>query len=70
VNFLEVVMDQGKIEIKEDKVVEVLNWPTPRMVRNVRKFLELTNYYRWFIKKFVALTKPLNMLIRKDEKWR
>jgi len=70
VNFLGVVIDQGKIEMEEDKVVKVLNWPIPRMVRDIRKFLELANYYRWFIKNFVALAKPLNMLTRKDEKWK
>jgi len=40
------------------------------MVRDVRKFLGLANYYRQFIKNFAALAKPLNMLTRKDEKWR
>ena len=68
VNFLGVVMGQGKIEMEEEKVEGVLNWPIPRTVRDVRKFLELANYYRWFIKNFVALAKPLNMLTRKDEK--
>ena len=68
VNFLGVVMGQGKIEMEEDKVVGVLNWPIPKTVRDVRKFLGLTNYYRQFIKNFAAVTKPLNMLMRKDEK--
>ena len=70
VNFLGVVMGQGKIEMEEDKVVGVLNWPIPKMVRDVRKFLGFANYYRRFIKNFAALTKPLNMLTRKDKKWR
>ena len=48
----------------------VLNWPIPKMVRDVRKFLGLINYYRQFIKNFAALAKPLNMLTRKDKKWR
>jgi len=39
-------MGQGKIEMKEDKVAEVLNWPVSKTVRNVRKFLGLANYYR------------------------
>ena len=39
-------MGQGKIEIEEDKVVGVLNWPIPKMIRDVRKFLGLANYYR------------------------
>jgi len=51
-------------------VAGVLNWPMLRMVRDVRKFLGLANYYKQFIKNFAALTKPLNMLTRKDEKWR
>ena len=46
VNFLEVIMGQEKMEIEEDKVVGVLNWPTPKIVRDVRKFLGLANYYR------------------------
>jgi len=70
VNFLGVVMGQGKIEIEENKVAGVLNWPTPRTVRDVRKFLGLANYYRQFIKNFAAFAKPLNMLTRKDEKWK
>jgi len=61
-------MGQGKIEMEEDKVAGVLNWPILRMVRDVRKFLGLVNYYRWFIKNFAALAKPLNMLTRKEEK--
>jgi len=70
VNFLGVIMGQGKIEMEENKVVGVLNWPVPKTVRDVRKFLGLANYYRQFIKNFAALARPLNMLTRKDEKWR
>jgi len=55
VNFLGVVMGQGKIEMEEDKVTGVLNWPIPKMVRDVRKFLGLANYYRRFVKDFAKL---------------
>jgi len=70
VNFLGVVMGQGKIEMEEEKVEGVLNWLVPKMIRDIRKFLGLANYYRWFIKDFAALAKPLNVLTRKDEKWK
>ena len=46
VNYLGVVIDQGKIEIEEEKMVRVLNWPVPKTVRDIRKFLGLANYYR------------------------
>jgi len=68
VNFLGVIMDQGKIEMEEEKVEGVLNWPVSKTVRDVRKFLELANYYRWFVKNFATLAKPLNMLTRKEVK--
>jgi len=55
VNFLGVVMGQGKIEIEEEKVAGVLNWLTPKTVRDVRKFLGLANYYRQFVKNFAKL---------------
>jgi len=45
-NFLGVVMGQGRIKMEENKVVGVLNWPVSKMVRDVRKFLGLANYYR------------------------
>jgi len=70
VNFLGVVMGEGKVEMEEDKVAGVLNWPIPKMVRDVRKFLGLANYYRHFIKDFAKLAQSLNNLTRKEEKWR
>jgi len=70
VNFLGVVMGQGKIEIEKNQVAGVLNWPVPKMVRDVRKFLGLANYYRQFVKDFAKLARPLNNLTKKDEKWR
>ena len=70
VNFLEVVMGQWRIEMEEDKVAGVLNWPVPKMVRDVRKFLGLANYYRQFVKDFAKLARPLNNLTRKEEKWK
>ena len=70
VNFLGVIIGQGKIEMEKDKVAGVLNWPIPKTVRDVRKFLGLVNYYRQFVKDFAKLAQLLNNLIRKEEKWK
>jgi len=70
VNFLGVVIGQGKIEMEKDKVAGVLNWPVPKTVKDVRKFLGLANYYRQFVKDFAKLARPLNNLTRKEEKWK
>jgi len=70
VNFLGVVMGEGKIEMEEDKVAGVLNWPALKMVKDVRKFLGLANYYRRFVKDFAKIARPLNNLTRKEEQWK
>jgi len=68
VPFLGVVIEEGKVEMEEDKVEGVLKWPTPQCVRDVRKFLGLANYYRCFVKNFAKVALPMNQLTRKNEK--
>jgi len=38
--------------MEKEKVDRVLSWPEPRNTKDVRKFLDLANYYRRFIKDF------------------
>ena len=47
--FLGVVIGSNGIEMEKEKVDEVLSWPEPKNIKDVRKFLGLTNYYRRFI---------------------
>ena len=68
--FLGVVIGPKGVEIQKEKVEGVLNWLTPRNVKEIQKFLGLANYYRQFIKDFVKLTVLLHVLVRKEKKWR
>jgi len=45
VGFLGVVIGLDRIKIEEEKVKGVLDWPTPKCVENMQKFLRLVNYY-------------------------
>ena len=45
VRFLEVVIGLEGIKIKEEKVKDVLDWLTPKCVKDIQKFLGLVNYY-------------------------
>ena len=47
----------------------VLDWPTPKGVKNVQKFLGLANYYQQFIKDFASIARPLHNMVRKNQKW-
>jgi len=68
VEFLGVVISPKGEEIQKKKVEGVLNWPVPRNIKEVQKFLGLANYYRRFIKDFARIAAPLHMLVRKEQK--
>ena len=68
IGFLGVVIGPNRIEIEMEKVNRVLSQPEPKNIKDVRKFLGLVNYYRRFIKDFAQVTRPMNVLMRKDIK--
>ena len=41
----------------------------PKSVKDVQKFLGLANYYRWFVKDFAKIARPLHEMTRKENKW-
>ena len=69
VGFLGVVIGPGGIKMEEEKVKGVLEWPTPKSVKDIQKFLELENYYCRFIEGFAMVARPLHDLVKKDKKW-
>ena len=69
VGFLGVIIGPEGIKMEEDKVKGVLDWSTPKCVKNVQKFLGLANYYCQFIKDFASITRPLYDMVKKDQKW-
>ena len=69
IDFLGLVIGSGEIKMQEKKVAEVLEWPRPKTVKDVQRFLGLANYYRQFVKDFAKIAKPMRKLVRKDKKW-
>jgi len=69
IRFLGIVIGSNGIEIEAENVDGVLSWSELKNVKDVRKLLGLTNYYRRFIKDFAQVARPMNVLTRKDVKW-
>ena len=69
VEFLEVVIGPEGIKMEEEKIKRILEWPTPKSVKDVQKFLGLANYYHRFIEGFTTVARPLHDLVKKDKKW-
>ena len=55
--------------MEKEKVEEVVDQPVLRSIKNMQKFLKLENYYKWFIKDFTKIAKPLHEMTRKDMKY-
>jgi len=69
IGFLEVIIGPNGIEIEKEKVDGVLSWLEPKNIKDIRKFLDLANYYRRFIKDFSQVARLMNVLTRKNVKW-
>ena len=59
-------MGLERIKIEKEKMKGVLNWLTLKEVKDVQKFLELTDYYWQFIKNFITTARLLHNLVKKD----
>ena len=67
--FLGVIIGEDRVRIEKEKVQGVIEWPVPRSMKDVQKFLELANYYRQFVKDFAKIAKLLYKIMRKETKW-
>ena len=69
VGFLGVVIGPEGIKIEEEKMKGVLEGPILKCVKDVQKFLGLSNYYHQFIEGFALIARPLHDLVKKNQKW-
>lgn len=53
----------------ESKISVIREWPVPKTLKDVKKFLGISGYYRKLIKNFSEIAEPLNALQRKQMKF-
>jgi len=69
VGFLGVIIGEDRVRMEKEKIQGVIEWLVPRSTKDVQKFLGLANYYKWFVKDFARIAKPLHEMMRKETKW-
>jgi Reverse transcriptase (RNA-dependent DNA polymerase) len=69
IEFLGVRVSEGTVHMDDVKVEKVRKWSPPSNVTEVRKFLGFTGYYRYFIKDYSKIAKPLLLLTHNTTPW-
>lgn len=54
------------VAVETEKIRCIMEWPKPRNVKGVRRFLGLMGYYWKFVKNYGKIAKPLTELTKKD----
>ncbi|KAI2652199.1 Transposon Tf2-9 polyprotein [Labeo rohita] len=65
--FLGYVISPEGVAMDESKVNAVRNWPRPRTLKELQRFLGFANFYRRFIRNFSTVASPLTSMVRKGE---
>lgn len=67
VSYLGHIISEDGVKPDPKKIDAVKNFPRPRNAKNIKQFLGLAGYYRRFIPNFSGTSKPLTLLLTKDE---
>jgi transposase InsO family protein len=70
IEYLGLIVGQGRAEMDPVKVAGVKEWPTPTCKKEVQAFLGFINFYRRFVKDFSHHARPLFDLTKKEGGWR
>ena len=67
--FLGYIIEPGGITTDPRKVQTIVEWDTPRNIKDVQSFLRFANFYRGFIKEYSKIVELLTNLTHKDKKF-
>ena len=69
IHLLGFTLGEGSIEPDREKLRAILDFPVPKDVRGLRRFLGMANFYRSFIPSCARLQAPLTKLLGKSAVW-
>ena len=67
--FVGYMVSKAGIGMDPAKVPAILEWPSPKNIKEVQSFMGLANFYRKFILHYSSLITPLTSLTRKGVKF-
>ena len=70
VKYLGFVINYEGLKVDPEKTRAVKEYPKPRTVKQLRRYVGMLSWYRRSIKDFAKIAEPLIRLTRKDEKFK
>ncbi|MCO5557579.1 hypothetical protein L7F22_011145 [Adiantum nelumboides] len=65
VSYLGFIISANGISIDPEKIKDIVEWPQPSSVNEIRGFLGITGWYRIFVKDYALIAAPLTGLLKK-----
>jgi len=69
VEYLGLIISEGELHMDPVKLQAVRDWPCPKSVKDIQKFLGFCNFYRRFVHAYSTLACPLFDLTKKTTTW-
>ena len=66
--YLGVIVNRDRLRPDPVKIEPALNYPAPKNLRQLRRFLGMASSHRRFLKNLAALSEPLTRLTKKGRK--
>ena len=66
IKFLSHVVNKDGISIDHSKDAAISDFPRPKNVKQVRRYLGICNYWRRYVKNYSEIISPLNKLLQKS----
>ena len=69
VRYLGFIVQRDGLTVDPEKVKPILEYPAPTNLKQLRRLLGMSSWYRRFIPQFATLSEPLTRLLRKGQRW-
>lgn len=69
IRYLGYIVGHGQLMTDPEKVKAVADFPVPKSIRQVRRFLGMTGWYQRFIENFSTIAAPMTDLVGKKSKF-
>ena len=69
VRYLGFLVDCDELWVDPEKTAPVVDYPAPRNLKQLRRFLGMASWYRRFIPCFATIATPLTHLTKKQHTW-